>query len=126
MIVDWRAPWRWLRGQWRRVDTALHRSGLRTRWVTTPPPAHENYVGWHARWLATSSMWCRTPHDQPDIEISHGITGTVTEFVVADRSGGRAYRITFDNGAVFTTYLPAPWLIKLTRDDAAPEPPRAS
>jgi len=122
MIVDWPSPWRWLRGQWRRMDTALHRSGLRTRWVTTPPPADESYIGWRARWLANSSMWCRTPGDEPDLEVSNGLDGTVTEFVAADRSGGSVYRITFDNGAVFTTYLPSPWLIELTPGGVPPEP----
>ncbi|MGQ0773814.1 MAG: hypothetical protein ACT4NY_05265 [Pseudonocardiales bacterium] len=121
--MDWPVPWRWLRSLGRRVDTALHRSGLRTRWVTTPPPAHESYVGWHARWLGPTSMWCRTPGDVPDIEISQGTEGTVTEFVVADRAGGRVYRIAFDNGALFSTYLPAPWAIALT---APNEPPCAS
>lgn len=124
--MDWHAPWRWLRSLGHRVDTALHRSGLRTRWVTTPPPAHESYVGWRARWLGSTSMWCRTPGDAPDIEISQGIKGTVTEFVVADRAGGRVYRIAFDNGALFSTYLPAPWAIQLTPPNEPSEPSCAS
>lgn len=124
--MDWRSSWLWLRSLGHQVDTALHRSGLRTRWVTTPPPADETYVGWRVRWLATTSMWCRTPGDEPDIEISKGTEGTVSEFVVADRAGGRAYRIAFDNGALFTTYLPAPWAIQLTRGDEPPEPPPSS
>ena len=122
--MDWRVPCIWVRGLGHRVDTALHRGELRIRWVTTPPPADESYVGWRARWLATSSMWCRTPGDEPDIEISHGTEGTVTEFVAADRAGSRVYRITFNNGAVFTTSLPAPWAIKLTRSDEPTEPSR--
>lgn len=120
--MDWRAPIRWLRGLWHRADTALHRSGLRTRWVTTPPPAYESYVGWRARWLARSSMWCRTPGDEQDLEVSHGLDGTVTDFVAADRAGSRVYRITFDNGVVFTTSLPAPWAIELTPGNEAPRP----
>lgn len=94
------------------------------RWVTTPSPASESYVGWRARWLGTS-MWCRTLGDEPDIEISRGTEGTVTEFVREDYAG-RGYRITFDNGAVFGTSLPAPWAIELTPGDNQPEPTRAS
>lgn len=104
---------------------ALHRRGLRTRWVTTPPQTNESYVGWHARWLSTS-MWYRTPGDRPDIEISRGTEGTVTEFIVANPAGCRADRIAFDNGALFTTYLPTPWAIELTRSNTAPERVRAS
>lgn len=70
LTMRWRASWlrRWVR----RVEIALHRRSLRTRWVTTPP---------------------------------------------ADVADSRAYRIVFDNGALFTTYRPAPWAIELTRGD---------
>lgn len=58
-------------------------------------------------------MWVRTPGDRPDMEISQGCQGTVTEYVRPGTSGSDGYRITFDNGAVFGTYLPAPWAIRL-------------
>lgn len=82
-------------------------------------------MGWRARWLAKSSMWCRAPGDEPDPEVFHGLDGTVTEFVAADPADSRVYRITFDNGAVFTTSLPAPWAIELTPGSEAPKPSAA-
>ncbi|MGH4013259.1 MAG: hypothetical protein ACRDSL_04865 [Pseudonocardiaceae bacterium] len=118
MTVDWRAARLRLRSMGHRVDTALHSSGAPTR-ATAPPLPAENYVGWRVRWLGTS-MWCRTPGDEPDIEISRGTEGTVTEYVREGSPGSHGYWITFDNGAVFGTYLPAPWALQLTPGDDSP------
>lgn len=77
------------------------------------PPPEADYRGWRARWLSPDPMYCRTPGDRPDIEISQGCEGTVTEYVRPGTPGHYGYRITFDNGAVFGTYLPAPRVIRL-------------
>ena len=77
------------------------------------PAPKPDYRGWRATWLAKNSMWVHTPGNPPDIEISHGCQGTVTDYVRPGTSGSHGYRITFDNGAVFGTYLPAPWAIRL-------------
>ncbi|MGQ0778462.1 MAG: hypothetical protein ACT4NY_29310 [Pseudonocardiales bacterium] len=107
------------------MDTAGPRGRLRTRW-TAPLPPHESYVGWRVKWLASTSMWCRTPGDALDIEISQGTEGTVTQYVREGSPGSHGYWITFDNGAVFGTYLPAPWAIQLTPPDEPPKPGRTS
>lgn len=119
--MDWRAARLWLRSLGSRMDTALHRSGVRARRAMPLPPADKDYVGWRVRWLG-NSIWCCTPGDEPDIEVSKGTEGTVTEFVRAGTPGSYGYRITFDNGAVFGTYLPAPWAIQLTRGDEPFDP----
>ncbi|MGH3931929.1 MAG: hypothetical protein ACRDTF_18365 [Pseudonocardiaceae bacterium] len=79
------------------------------------PPPGADYRGWRVTWLSPDSMWCRTPGDRSDIEISQGCQGTVTEYVQPGTPGSHGYRIAFDNGAVFGTYLPAPQVIGLTR-----------
>lgn len=123
--MGWRTTWLRIRRRVHRIDMALHRCGVRRRWVTTPPPANENYVGWRVRWLG-DSIWCRTPPGEPDIEVPTGTKGTVTEFVRRGSPGSYGYRITCDNGALWGTYLPAPWAIELTRGDTPPETAPAS
>ncbi|MGQ0773108.1 MAG: hypothetical protein ACT4NY_01595 [Pseudonocardiales bacterium] len=98
-LVDWRRCGSWMR-----------------RRVLGPPspPPDGDFRGWRVTWLA-DSMWVRTPGDRPDIEITRGCEGVVTEYVRPGGDGDHGYRIVFDNGAVFGTYLPAPRVIGLER-----------
>lgn len=109
-------PLRWVRG-W--IERAPHRvrvwrSCARRRVFGAPqPPPDADYRGWRVTWVGSDSTWCRTPGDQPDLEVSNGCQGTVGEYVRPGGEGDHGYLIEFDNGATLGTYLPAPWVIQL-------------
>lgn len=81
-------------------------------------PASVDFTGCRVRWLG-DSIWSRAREDQPLVEIPRGSEGTVAEFVGTNEFG-EAYRMAFDNGAQFATFLPAPWAIEVV--DRPPSP----
>lgn len=74
-------------------------------------PTSTDFTGCRVRWLG-DSIWSRASEDQQHVEIPRGSEGTVTGFICTNESGD-CYTITFDSGAQFTTFLPAPWAVEV-------------